>query len=279
MAVDGARKGLYAPWVSKLPAARLGLWAYAGVGVTLGVRAILSGSAPLTPASLCLGFAGYVALGSAGVFWPERGMYGDLLWHGPARPEVALTFDDGPSPATTPRVLELLAAAGVRATFFVVGRKALQHPTLVHDIAAAGHQVALHGFEHDRLFSLRLSDHVAADIRRTQDVIENAGAPRPLLFRPPIGFVSHLTVSGARKAGVTLVGCSARALDGFRQASADRVAERLLRALGPGALLAMHDAAERDDYVPASLAALPRVLEAVRQRNLRPVTLSEWLES
>jgi peptidoglycan/xylan/chitin deacetylase (PgdA/CDA1 family) len=234
----------------------------------------LSGPPPLVPTLLGLG--GYVVLGTAGVFWPERGMYGRLLWHGPARPEVALTFDDGPSPATTPRVLELLAAAGVQATFFVVGRKALAHPRLVRDIAAAGHQVGLHGFEHDRLFSLRLSEHVAADIRRTQDVIENAGAPRPRLFRPPIGFVSHFTVRGAHKAGVTLVGCSARALDGFRQASPDKVVARLLRRLQPGALLAMHDAAERDDYVPASIAALPHVLEAIRQRSLRAVTLSEW---
>ena len=217
-------------------------------------------------------------LGTAGVFWPERGMYGRLLWRGPARPEVALTFDDGPSPATTPRVLELLAEAGVRATFFVVGRKALEHPALVRDIAAAGHLVGLHGFEHDRLFSLRLSDHVARDIRRTQDVIEQAGAPRPTLFRPPIGFVSHFTVSGARRAGVTLVGCSARALDGFRHASSERVAKRLVRSLGPGALLAMHDAAELDDYVPASIAALPQVLATLRRRELRAVTLSEWLE-
>jgi peptidoglycan-N-acetylglucosamine deacetylase len=211
------------------------------------------------------------------VFWPERGMYGRLLWRGPARPEVALTFDDGPSPVTTPRVLELLAAAGVHATFFVVGRKAVEHPTLVRDIAAAGHLVGLHGFEHDRLFSLRRSQHVALDIRRTQDVIERAGAPRPTLFRPPIGFVSHFTVRGARQAGVTLVGCSARALDGFRSASSDKVAERLLRALEPGALLAMHDAAERDDYVPASIAALPQVLDTLRRRNLRAVKLSEWL--
>ena len=274
MAVDGARKGLYAGSVSKLPAARLGLWAYAAAGVTLGVRALLSSPAPLVPTLLGLG--GYLVLGTAGVFWPERGMYGRLLWHGPARPEVALTFDDGPSPTTTPRVLELLAAAGVRATFFVVGRKALEHPGLVRDIAAAGHQIGLHGFEHDRLFSLRLSDHVALDIRRTQDVIEQAGAPRPTLFRPPIGFVSHFTVQGARKAGVTLVGCSARALDGFRRASPDKVAGRLVRALEPGAILAMHDAAELDDYVPASIAALPQVLDSVRQRNLRAVTLSEW---
>jgi peptidoglycan/xylan/chitin deacetylase (PgdA/CDA1 family) len=234
----------------------------------------LSGPAPLVPTLLGLG--GYVLLGTAGVFWPERGMYGRLLWRGPARPEVALTFDDGPSPATTPRVLELLAAAGVRATFFVVGRKALEHPALVRNIAAAGHQVGLHGYEHDRLFSLRFSDHVALDIRRTQDVIEQAGAPRPTLFRPPIGFVSHFTVRGARKAGVRLVGCSARALDGFRQASPDKVAERLVRALEPGALVAMHDAAELDDYIPASIAALPRVLDTIRRRNLRAVTLSEW---
>jgi peptidoglycan-N-acetylglucosamine deacetylase len=274
VAVDGARKGLYARAVPKLPAARLGLWAYAAVGVTLGVKALLLGPTPLGP--LLAGFAGYVLLGTLGVFWPERGMYGRTLWHGPARPEVALTFDDGPCALTTPRVLEQLAAARARATFFLVGRKAQAHPQLVKDIVAAGHQVALHGFEHDRLFSLRSSARVAADIRRTQDVLEAAGAPRSKLFRPPIGFVSHFTVHGAYDAGVTLVGCSARALDGFRGASPEKVAERLVRALEPGALLAMHDAAERDDYVPASIAALPRVLETLRQRNLRTVTLSEW---
>jgi peptidoglycan-N-acetylglucosamine deacetylase len=274
VAVDGARKGLYARAVPKLPAARLGLWAYAGAGVTLGVKALLAAPAPLGP--VLAGFAGYVVLGTLGVFWPERGMYGRTLWHGPARPEVALTFDDGPCPHTTPRVLEALAAAGVRATFFVVGRKVQQHPQLVQEMVAAGHEVGLHGFDHDRLFSLRLGRHVAADIRRTQDAVEAAGAPRPKLFRPPIGFVSHLTVWGAHEAGVTLVGCSARALDGIRGASPDRVVERLTRALQPGALLAMHDAAERDDYTPASIAALPRVLEALRRRNLRTVTLSEW---
>ena len=100
--------------------------------------------------------------------------------------------------------------------------------------------------------------------------------PEPKLFRPPIGFVSHLTVWGARNAGVTLVGCSARAFDGFRGASPDKVAERLERALKPGAVLAMHDASERDDYVPASIAALPRVLRALSERKLCAVTISQW---
>ncbi len=258
-----------------LPPARLGLWAYAAGGILLGARAALSSPLPLLPT--LLGFGGYVTLGTLGVFWPERGMYGNVLWHGPERPEVALTFDDGPSPKTTPRVLEELAKHGTRATFFVVGRKALAHPELVREIVAAGHEVGLHGFDHDRLFSLRGSTRVATDIRRTQDAIEVAGAPRPTLFRAPVGFVSHFTVHGARKAGVVLVGCSARAFDGFRSAAPEKVAVHLMRSLKPGALLAMHDAAERDDYVPASLAALPQVLAAMRERQLRAVTLSDWL--
>ena len=260
--------------MNALPPARLGLWAYATSGMALGAHALLSGPPPLFPT--LVGFGGYFALGTLGVFWPERGMYGRVLWHGPNRPEVALTFDDGPSPQTTPRVLEALARHGTRATFFVVGRKALAHPGLVRDIVAAGHEVGLHGFEHDRLFSLRGSNHVARDIARSQAVLEDAGAPKPTLFRPPIGFVSHLTVWGARKAGVTLVGCSTRALDGFPRASPDKVTARLTRALQPGALLAMHDAAEHDDYTPASLEALPRVLEALRERELRAVALSDW---
>ena len=257
-----------------LPPARLGLLAYAATGVALGVRAVAAVPPPL--GLTLLGFGGYFALGTLGVFWPERGMYGSLLSRGPQQPEVALTFDDGPSPKTTPRVLETLAKAGAPATFFVVGRKVLAHPELVRELVSAGHQVELHGFEHDRLVSLRGSARVADDIRRTQDAIESAGAPRPSLFRPPIGFVSHLTVAGARRANVTLGGCSARALDGLRQAAPEKVCERLLRALTPGALLAMHDAAEHDDYEPASLQALPRVLSASAERGLRPVRLSSW---
>jgi peptidoglycan-N-acetylglucosamine deacetylase len=273
--MDEPWKGLYVPSHMKaLPPARLGLWTYAATGVALGARAAFSAPPPLW--ATLFGLGGYVMLGTAGVFWPERGMYGSLLWHGPNRPEVALTFDDGPSPKTTPRVLEALAELGVRATFFVVGRKASAYPTLVRETVAAGHEVGLHGFEHDRLFSLRGSASVADDIRRAQDAIESAGAPRPQLFRPPIGFVSHFTVHGARKAGVTLVGCSARALDGFPNASVERVSARLIGTLRPGALLAMHDAAERDDYVPASLGALPRVLSALRERQLRAVTLTDW---
>jgi peptidoglycan-N-acetylglucosamine deacetylase len=273
--VDEPWKGLYVPGRMKaLPPARLGLWAYAAAGTALGVRALFADPPPLAPTLAGLG--GYVLLGTLGVFWPEHGMYGRTLSRGPGRPEVALTFDDGPSPLTTPRVLEELDRTGARATFFVMGRKAAEHPDLIRAIVAGGHELGLHGYEHDRLFSLRGPAYVERDIRRTQDVLQAAGAPRVTLFRAPIGFVSHLTVLGARRAGVTLVGCSARALDGFERASPADVAARLTRALAPGALLAMHDAAENDDYEPASLRALPSVLAAARDRGLCTVTLSTW---
>jgi peptidoglycan/xylan/chitin deacetylase (PgdA/CDA1 family) len=260
--------------MSRPPLARVALWAYASAGVTIGAHSLFVAPPPVLPMVASLG--GLFALGTAGVFWPERGMYGSLLWRGPKRPEVALTFDDGPNPHTTPIVLDALAEAGATATFFVVGRKAHTHPELVREIAARGHQLGLHGFEHDRLFSLRRAAHVLSDIRRTQAVLGDAGVTPPTLFRPPIGFVSHFTVTGARRAGVTLVGCSARAFDGFAHASVTKVTGRLLRALEPGALIAMHDSAERDDYTPASLAALPRVLEELERRSLRAVPLSSW---
>jgi peptidoglycan/xylan/chitin deacetylase (PgdA/CDA1 family) len=264
--------------MTALPPARLGLWAYAVGGIALGTSAALGARPPLVPTLLA--FGGYLAAGTAGVFWPERGMYGRPLSRGPAtQPELALTFDDGPSPNTTPRVLDQLARFGARATFFLVGKKALAQPELVREIHAAGHQIGLHGFDHDRLFSLWPSSRVARDILRTQDALESVGAPRPRLFRPPIGFISHFTVNGAHRAGVTLVGCSARALDGFRGAEPGRVAERLLRAAAPGAILALHDASEHDDYVPASVAALPQVLSELRERGLTTVTLARWADA
>jgi len=276
VAAQQPRKGLLTPELPKaLPAARLLLWSYAATGVALGAHAAIGTPPPLFVPLVGLG--GYLFLGTLGVFWPERGMYGSVLWHGPDEPEVALTFDDGPCPRTTPLVLAELAKTQTKATFFLVGKKALAHPELVREIAAAGHDLGLHGFDHDRLFSLRSGKRVAADIRQTQAAIAAAGVEAPTLFRPPIGFLSHLTVYGARRANVTLVGSSARAFDGFARASADAVEQRLRRAVVPGALIAMHDAAEHDDFVPASIGALPGLLREIRERGLRPVTLSSWL--
>lgn len=258
--------------------ARLGLWLYSAAALPLLAYVLWIG--PISPWVALAAAVGYVAYSTLGVLFPELEMFGRVLWRGPKNGrQVALTFDDGPHPETTRRVLEILKAGGHVATFFVVGEKAEAHPEVLREIVAAGHGVGLHGYTHDRLYSLRSPKRVHADIRRSQDAIERICGVRPRLFRPPVGFASHRTLAGAKRAEVTVVGASARSLDGIGGGRPDHVAARLIRALVPGALILLHDAAERDDFVPASIAALPELLGAIDARGLETVRLDAWLQT
>jgi len=203
-------------------------------------------------------------------------MYGDALAHGkPGAQRVALTFDDGPHPVTTRAVLELLRAHDAHATFFVLGHKVQAYPDVVREIHAAGHTLGIHGFHHDRLFSLRGAAYARREIERTRQAIERACGVKPELFRPPVGFASYRTFRGAERAGVRIVAWSVRSLDGLRSADPARVAKRVIGHLQDGAVVLLHDAAERDDFTPASIAALPTILAALRQRGLASVGIDE----
>jgi peptidoglycan/xylan/chitin deacetylase (PgdA/CDA1 family) len=257
-----------------VPAARIFLWVMSLGGLALAARQILVAPVPLPVAMAALvGYAGFVTLG---VLLPQLEMFGDVLWRGdPGSKTVALTFDDGPHPETTLRVLEALRAAGVTATFFVIGEKVERHPDVVRAIAEAGHELGSHGFRHARLYSLLPPERVKADILRSLDVIERASGQRPRWFRPPIGHVSPRVAAGAERAGVEIAAWSVRGLDGLPFSRPERVLARLVAGLRAGAILQLHDAAERDGYVPASLEILPRLLQAVAERGLRVVSLGD----
>jgi peptidoglycan/xylan/chitin deacetylase (PgdA/CDA1 family) len=165
----------------------------------------------------------------------------------------------------------------VRATFFLLGHKVEAHPEIVREIRAAGHTLGIHGFQHDHLFCLRPSAYAVAQIERTRRAIEHACGVAPTLFRPPIGFASHLTFRGAERAAVRIIAWSVRSLDGLRSAVPARVAARVISHLEDGAIVLLHDASERDDFTPASIAALPRILDALRERAYRAVAVDELL--
>lgn len=259
-----------------MPPARIALWVASIGGLALLVRSLVFHPVPLWVAVAAL--LAYASFATVGVLFPQLEMYGDVLWRGePGARRVALTFDDGPHPKTTRQVLELLKKTGQKATFFVMGRKVRLYPDVVREIHEAGHWLGLHGYEHDRLFALKPPRYVRADIERTQQAIFEACGARPVLFRPPIGHVSSRTSAAANQAGVLLVGWSARGLDGVPGADPGRVAERIERRLRDGAIVLLHDAAEREDYVPASIEALPRVLEAIQRRGLATVSIEELL--
>jgi peptidoglycan/xylan/chitin deacetylase (PgdA/CDA1 family) len=252
----------------------LALWSTSLFGLGLGLCALFGTRVPLGLAAG--GLALEATLATLGVLAPALGVFGDVYDRGPRdRPEIALTFDDGPNPATTPRVLALLAEHGARATFFVVGEKALAHPELVRAIAGAGHEIGVHGHVHDRLYSLRSVRFVTRDLERACAAVEHATGTPPSLFRPPIGLVSGAIAVAAERSGLTLVGFSARSLDGARGISPARVLARATAALENGAVVVFHDAAERDDRVPASLEVLGELLARVRERGLSAVTVSK----
>src|SRR5215470_9285028 len=220
----------------------------------------------------------WFALATTGVLFPQLEMYGPIISSVPSgRMRVALTFDDGPDPVTTRRILETLSATRHRATFFVLGAKARRHPDVVREIHAGGHTLGVHGDVHDRLHSFRMPWTVRDDILRAVRAVEVATGVRPRLFRPPLGHTSMTTVRGVRLAGVTLVGWSARGYDGVRWRTPDALVRRLGRTVTDGAIVMLHDAAEGDDFEPASVRALPGLLAMLDQRGLASVGLDAIL--
>lgn len=256
-----------------MPVARLALFGSSALGFALlcfGPRGVFG--AWLAAAGLLL----HGALATLGVLLPGVRVFSEPFSRGRAGCGlVALTFDDGPDPRTTPMVLAMLKQRGARATFFVLGEKAERAPGVIGEIVAGGHELGLHGYAHDRLYSLRGRARVAADVRRVRDVVERMVGRASVWFRAPVGFVSPATAAAARSEGVLLAGWTLRALDGRASATAERVLERVLARLEDGVVVLLHDASERGDRTPVSLALLPELLDAIERRDLRAVTLSE----
>jgi len=246
--------------------------ALGGVAAHAAVRGV-PGFAVIGAVSVAWG-----AIAVTGVFLPWLEMFGRVVSRGPAGSgRVALTFDDGPHPVTTRRVLEALAPTRHRATFFVLGEKARRHPDVLREIHAAGHTLGVHGDSHDRLHSFRMPWSVRDEIVRAEDAVEAATGVRPRFFRPPLGHTSVTTVRGARLAGVTLIGWSSRGYDGIRGRNPGAVVKRIGRTLTDGAIVMLHDAAEHDDFEPASVRALPRLVALLDERGLTSVGLDALL--
>jgi peptidoglycan-N-acetylglucosamine deacetylase len=183
----------------------------------------------------------------------------------------ALTFDDGPHAQGTPAALEILAEAQVRATFFLVGEQVLRNPALAAEIVAAGHGVGLHCHRHRNL--LRLTPWQAReDILRALGVIEETTGRSPTLYRPPYGTSSATALALARRRGWRTLLWSHWGRDWETRATAESIAALVTGGAGEGSVLLLHDA---DDYsAPGSwrrtVAALPRVLDTLGERGLKP---------
>jgi len=220
----------------------------------------------------------YAAITCLGVFFLGLRMYTGALVRGPSGARgVVLTFDDGPHPTYTRKVLDALDAKGAKGTFFVIGKKVEAHPEIVKEILARGHTVGLHSYAHDRLFSLRAPSVVRADLERGIRVLEEVTGERPRLFRPPIGHTNPIIARVVEELDLDVVGWSVGARDGLSGTKPADVLSRVMPRAKDGAIVLLHDAPERGEREPAGVAALPELLEKLEAERLDVVPLSAFV--
>lgn len=251
-------------------------WGSAALHVAAGAVAIAQPA--LWPWALGAVLLNHAAAASLS-FVPGNQWLGPALTHlpaGQARDEIALTFDDGPDPAITPRVLDLLDAAGARASFFVVGEHARRHPALLREAIGRGHAVENHSLRHAIGHGLLLPGALAREISTAQSQIADLTGRAPLFFRPPFGVRTPVTEPVLCQLGLTCAQWSVRSLDAV-DADAARVAARVTSQMRAGSIVLLHDglATGRRIEPPTVLAALPRILEAMAARGLRSVSLRD----
>jgi len=196
-----------------------------------------------------LGAAGGLGLVAGGcayaAMWPGSQVFGRTLIAPRRAGELALTFDDGPNPAWTPRLLEVLAAHDVRATFFLVGRFAEGEPELVRRIVAGGHLIGNHSWSHPNL-ALTGAGRVEDELRRTSEALEQIAGTAVRFFRPPFGARRPFVLRTARRLGMFPVLWNAMTSD-WSEASAETIAGRLGRRIdglgrrGWAANIVLHD--------------------------------------
>lgn len=187
-----------------------------------------------------------------------------ICWHAPRSvPKVAITFDDGPNAHTTPRVLEILDAAGIRCTFFLLGREIARHPAIARAIADAGHEIGIHGFDHS-------SDDMPGQIARCEAELSRLGLSSRL-FRPARGRCGAAVLVGLWRRGFTTVLWSFDARDSMRYEGKWRGPPPAYETLKRGEIILMHD----DNS--ACTAELPTLLASLKTKGLTPVTISELL--
>ena len=212
--------------------------------------------------------AGLVAGGYAyAALWPASQLFGATLI-APNRPgEIALTFDDGPNPAWTPRLLDILARGGVKATFFLVGRYAEADPLLTRRLVEAGHLIGNHTWTHPNL-ALTSADRIRTELSRTRDVLEQITGTPVRYFRPPFGARRPFALREARALGMIPVMWNAMTNDWAErepEAITRRISAKIDRAhrAGRSATIVLHDGghlAQGTDRGP-SVNAAERLLE------------------
>jgi len=185
-------------------------------------------------------------------------------------PFIAMTFDDGPSAKLTPELLDILAAHHIHATFFVIGKNAVDHPEILQRAVREGHEIGNHSWSHPSLGKMG-DERVRAELKKTDEAIKAAIGTRPVLMRPPYGSISSRQKQWIHEEfGYRTILWDVDPLDWKRPGSAV-VTSRIVRETRPGSIILSHD------IHPGTIKAMPATFDQLQEKGFKFVTVSELI--
>lgn len=202
----------------------------------------------------------------------RSGIYVKALCAGKTdRKVVALTFDDGPDPANTSVVLDVLKKYKVPGTFFCIGKKVRENPDVVKRMVAEGHLVGNHSYSHTGTLPCFMRRKMMGELQETQQVIEEVTGKPCSLYRPPFGVTNPVVSAAVKHLGYTVIGWSIRSFD-TRGEKTERVFRRIVKQLKPGAVILLHD------RLPQSGILLEMLLDHLSANGYRAIRVDEIFE-
>jgi peptidoglycan/xylan/chitin deacetylase (PgdA/CDA1 family) len=240
------------------------------VALLLGVLAAFWHRPPLILAVV----AAYLALTALGVTCPRLRWFGPFVCRGNrSRDRVAITFDDGPDPNSTPQLLELLHHRRIPAAFFCIGRRVEKNPSLVGQMFREGHLLENHSYSHSYATNFFSVARLESELRQTQTAVQQATGVAPKFFRPPLGHSNPRVFRAARSLGLTVVGWTVRGFDTL-DSNPDRIVRRIARRLRPGAVILLHDGNIPPDRL---LVTVKTLLDTIHSLGYEVVRLDQIL--
>lgn len=189
---------------------------------------------------------------------------------------VALTFDDGPDPANTPAILEVLSRHDARATFFVIGGRAEKQSEIIKAAAQAGHEIANHSYSHSN-FNHKTDQIILHEIRDCNNVIQDITGKKPVLFRPPGGYLSYKLVDMIRDEKMIIASWAWQqdSKDWRAGTCADKIADHIIRNIQPGQIILLHDGTPNG---LETAKAVDRAIDVLEKQGYQFITVSELLK-
>lgn len=216
-------------------------------------------------------FFGYSLIQAYGVVFVSASFFVPIKCKGEsASKSVALTFDDGPLPEMTERILAILNDYQVKATFFCIGHRVEKHPEILSKIDFQGHAIGNHTFNHGKFFDLLSAKEMSAELNNTDEAIQNVINKKPRFFRPPYGVTNPNLAKAIKRGNYITMGWSVRSLDTVAKED-EKLFQRVTKNLKGGDVILFHD------YCEITIRILPRVLDYIQKQGLKVVRLDELM--